>query len=189
MLRVASAQHDVRPQFEVASIKPAAPDARGMYITRGPGGGVSITNMTLKEMIVLGWRVQPFQISGGPSWLDSVHYDVVAKPETKPKPDEMPLMLQALLQDRFQLAIHHETKERPLLALTLARKDGKLGPKLVPHEGECTPPDPSKPPAPPEPGKPPTLGCGGLMMGPRGLTAVGVPVGAQPRLRLPSRPR
>src|ERR1700688_3687058 len=83
------------PAFEVASIKPSAPDARGMYIRPGPGGGVSITNMTLKELIVIAWRVQPFQISGGPTWLDSVHYDVTAKPEAKPKPAEMSQMLQS----------------------------------------------------------------------------------------------
>jgi uncharacterized protein (TIGR03435 family) len=172
----ASAQQDSRPQFEVASIKPSSPDARGMFISPGPGGGVRITNMTLKEMIVLGWRVQPFQVSGGPSWLDSVHYDVVAKPEAKPKQDELAVMLQALLADRFQLVIRRETKELPLFALVLARKDGKLGSKLVPHEGDCTPPDPSKPPPPPEPGKPPALFCGGMMMGPRGMNAIGVPI-------------
>src|SRR5579863_6604884 len=172
-LSIVSAQ---TPQFEVASIKPAAPDQRGMFIRPGPGGGVSINNMTLKEMIVLAYRVQPFQISGGPPWLDSIRYDIVAKPETKPKQDEIPVMLQALLADRFQLAIHRETKELPMFSLVLARKDGKLGSKLVPHEGECTPPDPAKPPPPPEPGKPPTLGCGGMMMGPKGLTGIGIPV-------------
>jgi uncharacterized protein (TIGR03435 family) len=173
-LSIASAQ---TPQFEVASIKPAAPDAHGMFIRPGPGGGVSITNMTLKEMIVIAYRVQPFQISGGPSWLDSIHYDVVAKPEEKPKQDELPLMLQALLAQRFELGIHRETKELPMFALVLARKDGKLGPKLVPHEGDCTPPDPTKPPPPPEPGKPFAFGCGGMSMGPRGMSATGVPVG------------
>src|SRR5271169_2652300 len=98
------------PAFEVASIKPSAPDARGMFIRPGPGGGVSITNMTLKEMIVIAWRVQPFQISGGPPWLDSLHYDVIAKPEAKPKQGEISLMLQSLLQERFQLTLRHETK-------------------------------------------------------------------------------
>jgi hypothetical protein len=41
------------PQFEVASVKPSAPDARGMFIRPGPGGGLTITNMPLKELIVL----------------------------------------------------------------------------------------------------------------------------------------
>jgi Protein of unknown function (DUF3738) len=91
----AIAQADTRLEFEGASIRPAAPDAHGMFIRPGPGGGVSITNMTLKEMIVIAWRIQPYQISGGPAWLDSAHYDIVAKPESKPKQDEIPLMLVA----------------------------------------------------------------------------------------------
>src|SRR5581483_445011 len=98
----APAQSEARSEFEVASIKPAAPDARGQWIRTLPGGRVNITNMSLKEMIVLTYRIQPFQISGGPPWLDSTRYDVVAKPETKPKGDELLQMLQSLLKDRFQ---------------------------------------------------------------------------------------
>ena len=166
------------PQFEVASIKPSAPDQRSMFIRPGANGGLSITNMSLKELMVLAWRVQPFQISGGPSWMESAHYDISAKPENKPNRDEVPLMLQALLADRFQLQIHHETKELPIYALVLANKEGKLGPQLIESkEGSCTPFDPSKgPPPPPDPAKPPALGCGGMMMGPDRVNAVGVPV-------------
>jgi uncharacterized protein (TIGR03435 family) len=86
-------------------------------------------------------------------------------------------MLQALLADRFQLTLHRETKELPIYALVMARKDGKLGPRLTESkEGGCTMPDPTKPPPPPEPGKPATLGCGGMMMSPRRLTASSVPL-------------
>jgi uncharacterized protein (TIGR03435 family) len=173
----AFAQTDSPPQFEVASIKPAAPDARGMLIMPGPGGGIRITNMPLKELIVIAYRIQPFQISGGPPWLDSIRYDIIAKPEHKPKQGDIPLMLQSLLADRFQLTIRRETKELPVYAIVLARKDGKLGPQLSEaKEGGCTVPDPTKPPPPPEAGKPPKLGCGGLMMSPRHLTAASVPV-------------
>jgi uncharacterized protein (TIGR03435 family) len=174
---LAFAQTDARPEFEVASIKPAAPDARGMFIRPGPGGGVSVTNMTLKELIVIAYRIQPFQISGGPAWLDSARYDIVAKPETKPKQAEIQLMLQSLLADRFQLTLHRETKELPVYALVMARKDGKLGPSPVESkEGGCTQPDPNKPPPPPGPGQRPALSCGQMMMSPRGLTLVSAPV-------------
>ena len=55
-------------------------------------------------------------------------------------------MLQQLLADRFQLVFHRETRELPVFALILARKDGKLGPGMVESkEGSCTPPDPAKP--------------------------------------------
>lgn len=165
------------PQFEVASIKPAAPDQRGTFIRNAPGGRVNINNMPLKEIIVMAWRIQPYQISGAPPWIESTRYDISAKPDHNPKEGELPLMLQALLADRFQLKIHHETKELPIYALVVANKDGKLGPQLTESkEGSCTPFDPTKPPPPPDPSKPPTLGCGGMMMGPDRLTAMGVPI-------------
>ena len=178
LIAAASAQTDSRHEFEVASIKPSAPDARGMFIRPGPGGGLTVTNMTLKELIVIAYRVQPFQISGGPPWLDSVHYDILAKPESKPKQGEVQLMLQSLLADRFQLVLRHESKELPVYAITLAKKDGKPGPQLVESkEGGCVQPDLSKPPAPPEPGKPPMLHCGQMMMRPGHITAIAIPVG------------
>jgi uncharacterized protein (TIGR03435 family) len=168
---LAMAQSEPGPRFEVASIKPAAPDQRGTFIRNMPGGRLNITNMTMKEMITFAWRIQPFQISGGPSWLDSVHYDILAKPEKPPKDGEISLMLQALMKERFQLTLHEETRELPVYALVV-RKEGKLGPGLIESkEGGCAPIDFTKPPPPPEPGKPRPMGCGMMMMSPRQLTA------------------
>jgi len=170
-------QDEKKPQFEVSSIKPAAPDARGMFIRTTPGGTVNITNMTLKEIVVLAWRIQPYQISGGPPWITSTRYDISAKPESAPKDGELQLMLQGMLADRFQLVTHRETRELPVYALVLARKDGKLGPKLTEAmEGGCKAFDPTQPRTPPEPGKPPVLNCGQQMMSPRSLTAVSAPM-------------
>jgi uncharacterized protein (TIGR03435 family) len=174
---IAGAQNQSPPQFEVASVKPAAPDQRGMFVRTMPGGRVNINNMTLKEMIVIAWRIQPFQVSGGPSWMDSARYDISAKSETTPKEGEVSLMIQALLKERFQLTMHQETKELPVYALVV-KKEGKLGPGLTESkEGSCTPFDASKPPpGPPEPGKPRAPGCGGMMMSPRQVTATAAPV-------------
>ena len=61
---------DAKPQFEVASIKPSAPDAFGRWVHR-IAGGITITNMTLKDAIVIAYGIQPFQVSGGPPWFDS----------------------------------------------------------------------------------------------------------------------
>src|SRR6202000_1334912 len=135
-----------------------------MFIRPGPGGAVSITNVTLKDIIVIAWHVLPFQISGGLAWIDSVHFDVIAKPEVGAKPPELALMLQTLLEDRFQLTVHHDTKELPIYALELARKDGKLGPGMQSsREGDCKPLDPNNPPPPVKPGERPVMGCGGIM--------------------------
>jgi uncharacterized protein (TIGR03435 family) len=160
-------------QFEVASIKSAAPDERRMFIGPGPAGGISVNNMTLKQMIQSAWHIMPVQISGGPAWIDSARYNVVAKPEKRPAPEESMRMLQALLKDRFQLVIHSETKEIPIYALVLARKDGKLGENLTESkEGGCTVPDPNQPPPLLRGGK---LGCGAIMSQ-RTMNGVSVPM-------------
>jgi uncharacterized protein (TIGR03435 family) len=168
------AQTEARPQFEVASIKPAAPDAQGNFFRFMPGGGVNISNMNLKEMIMFAWRMQPFQVSGGPSWLGSERFDVTAKSDHPPKDGERQLMLQQLLEERFKLTIRQETKELPIYALVLARKDGKLGPRLVESkEGDCRVPDPASPGPPPQG----SVNCGQQIMNPQRLSASSVPVG------------
>jgi uncharacterized protein (TIGR03435 family) len=169
------AQDAKRLEFEVASIKPAAPDARGRSIRPSPGGRVNIGNMPVKEMITLAWRIQPYQIVGGPPWLESAGFDISAKAAETLKEGDIQLMVQSLLEDRFQLAHHSETRELPTYALVMARKDGKLGPRLTEtKEGSCQQLDPSRPAAPPEPGKPLPRNCGQMQAGLRMIKAVGI---------------
>jgi uncharacterized protein (TIGR03435 family) len=73
-------------------------------------------------------------------------------------------MIQALLADRFQLKIHREMKTLPIYALVLARKGGKLGPRLVKVNGNCVAVDLNKPAPPSDPRKPPVPRCGGIAM-------------------------
>ena len=91
--------------------------------------------------------LKPFDavpISGGPAWLKNDRYDIEATAQGNPSAQMMGgPMLQALLENRFQLKIHRETKEIPVYELTVAKGAFKLQP-LKP--GECTPFDPLKPP-------------------------------------------
>ena len=136
------------PTFEVASIKPTAPGGPGggmIGIRMAPGGRFEATGVTAKLLIGQAYDVRDFQISGGPGWMTSDHYDIVAKPESSsasdslsPDPrkvtddqmktfqEQMRLRLQALLADRFQLKIHRETKELPVYALVLGKGGSKL---------------------------------------------------------------
>lgn len=172
----ALAQTDA-PAFEVATIKPSDPDARGIYVRSSPGGRLNISNMTLKDLIVFAWRIQPYQVSGGPAWLDAARFDVSAKADRTFQPGELVVAVQSLLADRFRLTTHKETKDLPIYALVLARKDGKLGPQLIESkEGSCAPHDPQNPPPSPEPGKPPVLSCGGMRMSPREIYTASVPI-------------
>jgi uncharacterized protein (TIGR03435 family) len=165
--------------FEAASIKPSAPDARGTIIAMPPGGRLEIGNMTLKEMIASAYRVQPYQISGGPAWLDSVHYDISAKSGNDLKRDDVLLMLQTLLTDRFHLAIRREIRQLPIYALVLAnnprRKRGESpGPKLIESKaGGCTEPDPVNPFAVDQ-----SRLCGNFELGPEGLVLTSATIGS-----------
>jgi uncharacterized protein (TIGR03435 family) len=119
------------PSFEVASIKPAAPPVNGRLMIRmgGDPGRIDYSNVSLKDIIRQAYGVHDYQISG-PDWMNSARFDIVAKvPEGAPK-DQVPMMWQTLLAERFKLQIHRETKELPMYALVV----GKNGPKMKESE-------------------------------------------------------
>jgi uncharacterized protein (TIGR03435 family) len=163
---ILSAQ-DARPQFDVASIKPSAGGPGRMFGSGGPGM-FNTENMPVKGIIAEAYGVKQFQISGGPSWIDSEGYTITAKTSGEGKPKErfekMLLMLQVLLEDRFQLRFHRATKEMPIYALTVA-KSGKLPP------ADCVQFDENNRPAPPAPGQPPIRFCGNIRGGRNGLNS------------------
>src|SRR4051812_44864438 len=124
---------DANPAFAVATIKPSRPDApRGGYGIRGQD--VTTTNVTVSWMIKLAYNVHANQIAGAPSWLDSERYDTVGRSDTpgEPSRDQMKLMVQKLLGDRFQLRFHTEKKELPVYAMVVA----KGGPKIAASAGD-----------------------------------------------------
>jgi uncharacterized protein (TIGR03435 family) len=120
-------------QFEAASIKPSAPAQPGEFrigVRMLPGGRVSMSGVTAKILIQQAYGVRDFQIIGGPSWMGVDRYDITAKPEGAANPDQVKVMIQGLLAERFQLKFHRETRELPTYALVV----GKGGPKI--HESE-----------------------------------------------------
>jgi len=162
----------IRPQFEAASLKPASPDERATLIAMPTGGRLEIVNMTLKAMIENAYGIQPFQISGGPSWMDADHYNISAKAEVAVKREEVLLRLQSLLADRFKVVVRREVKQLPVYALVMARKDGKPGPGLTESKkGGCVEPDPANPFAVDQ-----MRLCGNFALGPDGVTLVSAPI-------------
>ncbi len=118
------------PAFEVATIKPVEHDAKaGRYIVmHGPHRFVE-KDYTLKLLISAAYDLNPKAISGGPSWMDSDHYDILALTpgDTRPSHEQQMAMLRTLLADRFQLAFHRKPKEFSIYALEVARGGPKLG--------------------------------------------------------------
>ena len=183
------------PSFEVASIKPNN-SGDGRVMLGNQPGRFTATNVTLRMLIRTAYQLQDFQISGGPGWLASDHFDVVAKIEAG-DPDVMPagppvpgqgptrlqLMIRSLLTERFKLAVHTETKEQPIYALVVARTDGRLGQNLKQSETDCAALMAANrgrgagrgmpPPGPPQPGDP--MPCG-IRIGPGNLSVGGMPL-------------
>ena len=115
------------PAFEVASIKPAAPQPEGMFRIGlgGDAGRITYTGVPLKVVLTRAYGVKQHQISG-PSWLDSERFDITAKIPEGVSRDQVPVMLQNLLAERFKMVIRRETKEQPVYAMTVGKNGHKL---------------------------------------------------------------
>lgn len=123
--------------FDVASVKPSpravGKDYRGAVVLGADR--ISARNVSLKAFIVEAYHVQPFQVTGGPGWLDLGEFDIDARSGGPATKDQLRSMLQALLSDRFHLVLHRESKEMRVYALLV----DKGGPKLHPATGDLPP--------------------------------------------------
>ena len=125
-------------EFEVASIRPAPPmDASvklGMHVD---GSQVHFTGMSLRDCMRHAWQLRTYQVVG-PDWVAADRWDIVAKVPAGATSDQVRVMLQSLLTDRFKLAFHPEKKDFPVYALVAAKGGLRL---------KETPPDPVSDPA------------------------------------------
>jgi uncharacterized protein (TIGR03435 family) len=169
----AAAQIANPPTYDVASIKPSKASDETTLLFRP--GAFSAKGMTLKSLLKEAYGIQDDQISGASKWVSSQTYDIEAKVDgvdaaalEKLSEDQVKGMFRSFLRDRFQLKVHWETKELPVLALVVA----KGGPKLQQAKPGDTYPDGIKGPD----GKP--AGHAGMLMWGRGrLTGQGIPIG------------
>jgi uncharacterized protein (TIGR03435 family) len=159
-------QPATRPTFEVDSVKPSL--GRGFMMVRPLPGGLT-ANAPVRLLMQNAYAVQSFQIVGGPAWSDSDRYELDAKAAGNASRAQVFLMLQSLLEDRFQLRIHRETRELPVFALVAARSGLKLPP---PKAGACEEPSSESPSEwaggrmqPPGQGQPSMLRCGTIRIG------------------------
>jgi uncharacterized protein (TIGR03435 family) len=128
-----------RPEFEVASLKPNTSAMPG-YSVRVLQAGLTARNITLKRLIAIGYSVTDYQIFGSLPWLGSAGFDVEARSAGPTDLPHVRPMVQSLLDDRFKLNIHRETRDLSIFTLTLAKSGGKPGPGLVESTaGPCGP--------------------------------------------------
>jgi uncharacterized protein (TIGR03435 family) len=129
-------QDPPRQSFAVASVKPNTSGETGSFLRPTPGGNFAVSNMTLRGLIFFAYGLQGFQLVGGPDWIATERFDISAKAAADIPPTPIgrtspeALMLRSLLEDRFRLSAHRETRDLPIYALVLARADGRLGPRL-----------------------------------------------------------
>jgi uncharacterized protein (TIGR03435 family) len=173
-----AAQTVETPQFEVASIKrntTAAPGTR--QLVPQPSGRLVGVNTPVRMLIYNAYQLRPYQVVGGPGWIDSDGYDIDVRATAGQNitPLQTMAMLQPLLADRFMLKFHREPRELPVYSLQVA----KTGPKLQrPQEGSCINSDSNTPGSPiptPAPGQPPLPRCGaaGFSVTPQGARLFG----------------
>jgi uncharacterized protein (TIGR03435 family) len=116
----------VTPRFQVATIKPGDPqESRSMQIQ---GSRFATIDTSVVDLLKYAYGLHEQEIVGGPDWLKTKKFDVVADPETQTRPssDEFKKMVQNLLADRFHLTAHHEMRDLSVYEIEPA----KSGPKL-----------------------------------------------------------
>jgi uncharacterized protein (TIGR03435 family) len=111
-------------KFEVAAIKPAAPQAVHVGTTIA-GTRLDMGFFSLTALLVTAYKVEAYQITG-PDWMATTRFDILARMPEGATKEQVPEMLQALLAERFKLAIRRESREEQVYALVA----GKDGPKL-----------------------------------------------------------
>lgn len=157
-----------RPAFEVTSVKRELNEAT-MVRLGGPDVSRFVAdNITMKDLIEFSYNIRDFQLSGGPDWIGKEKFDVDGKVEDslaerlralsqEEQLKQERLMVQALLADRFKLAVSHETKELPIFTLVAAKGEPKLKAVAAPDPQSAVPF-----PGPPRPGD--KVAPGGIMV-------------------------
>jgi len=121
--------------FEVASVRMIPPGKEGLISISPPGSPTFTATINLENLIAMAYGVDSDNVLNAPSWLGWQQYDITAKAEGNPRLtyEQLKAPLQKLLEERFHLAAHRQTKEGSGYALVAA----KSGPKLLETKGEA----------------------------------------------------
>jgi uncharacterized protein (TIGR03435 family) len=113
--------------FEVASVKSSklAGEASRRERIESPPGSLIMSNVRFTRVMQWAYRVQDYQITG-PGWINDERFDIVAKAATPVPENQLRIMLQELLAERFKLALHRQTKEMQAYVVTIGKEGHKL---------------------------------------------------------------
>src|SRR6185436_8101273 len=126
LVAASTAFAQAKPAFEVASIRPSADQVTGVRVGfQATGSQVRVTGMSIKDYVGIAFGTRPQQIEG-PEWIGSQRFDVVATiPDGVPS-SQVTAMLRTLLEDRFQLKVHRESKDLPVYVLGVSKAGARL---------------------------------------------------------------
>ena len=155
-------QSSPAPRFDLASVKPVAKVSPGVgtgVVRSLPGGRLSADEALLRYIIQVAYGLKSYQIVGGPDWIDSAHFDIDATAASNTSPQQVLLMLQSLLEDRFKLKVRRESRQLPVYELTTAKSGLKMPLKSEPCV-DANAPSPYR-----GPGEAPPPTCGRIQAG------------------------
>jgi uncharacterized protein (TIGR03435 family) len=111
-----------QPAFEMADVH-VSPHSNNPVMRGGivRAGQFELRTATMLDLISVAYEINPANIAGGPSWIESERFDVIAKVPANTTPEALPLMLQKLLADRFQLVVHNDNKSMNAYVLTAGK--------------------------------------------------------------------
>lgn len=139
--------------FDVVSIRPSEPGQQNSRFNIAPGGGINVSNVAVRKLIEFAFGFRATQVIGGPAWIETASYDIVARVDKGDGPADLRSMTneqrdtieqkiqqrtKALLEDRFKLVVKRDTREMPLMALTVAKGGLKIKPN---PPGDARPPN------------------------------------------------
>ena len=133
-------------RFEVASVKRVTNNEGLLTLTFAPERFEAL--MPLRQIILVAYDLRDFQLVGGPGWIYSDTFQVLATSPGKATNAEVRRMLHSLLAERFNLKVHSETKTASAYELVVARSDGRLSPQLRKSEIDCAALGPNPPSVP-----------------------------------------
>ena len=125
-LLASTALAQTKPAFEVASVRPSADQVSSVRVGfQATGSQVRVTAMSIKDYVGIAYSVKPQQIEG-PDWIGSQRFDVVATIPDGVSSSQVPAMLRTLLEERFQMKAHRESKDQPVYVLGVSKAGAKL---------------------------------------------------------------
>lgn len=135
---IAAQEAPVTIAFEAVVLKRNTSGSQSMSAGSQPGGVHRMTNGPISTIFGNAYRSESNEVKGAPDWFTTERYDLTGRIVGNPTPEQERALWQALFFERMKLKAHHETEERPIYHLVLARADGRLGPNLTRSAVDCT---------------------------------------------------